>query len=272
MTIIVHGLGIIGASLCAALKRAGHTVFGRNRSADVCEYALLNGMIDGVAGDYRGADVVFLALPPEIIKRELDEGEFDDGQIISDICGVKGCLEELVFSKERNYRYVGIHPMAGKETTGIASAEATLFDGKNVVLVRNERTEEEAFSVVRSLCKDMGFGNFVVCSAKEHDARIALTSQLAHVVSNAYVKSDTALGCKGFTGGSFQDMTRVGFLSKEVWAQLFLLNREELLSELSNLIGNLAEYEKALCAGDEKELLSLLEEGNDAYLRTRAGD
>ena len=124
MKVIVYGLGIIGASVAASLKAAGHEVLGKNRSRESVVYALEHGMIDGEAHSLCGADVVFLALPPRVTMRVLDEGAFSDGCIVADICGVKVPVEEVVLKKPRAWRYVGTHPMAGKETSGIRSASA----------------------------------------------------------------------------------------------------------------------------------------------------
>ena len=265
MKIIVYGLGIIGASLCASLKRAGHTVCGRNRSREPVEYALAHGMIEGEVQSYEGADVVFLALPPKVAMRELEEGVFPEGCIVADICGVKSVLERTVLQKARGYRYVGTHPMAGKETNGIRSASADLFCGANFVVTCHERTDEEAVRTVCSLAKEMGFGRIITCSAEEHDRMIALTSQLAHLLANAYVKSPSAIDCAGFTGGSFQDMTRVAHLDADIWTELFFLNREYLLLETDRLIADLTACRNALAEGDEERMRALLCEGVAAH-------
>ena len=263
MKIIVYGLGIIGASLCAALKRAGHTVYGRNRSREPIEYALAHGMIDGATDSCEGADVVFLALPPRIIMKVLDTEIFSPDTVVADICGVKCPIEEVVFAKSRNYRYVGTHPMAGKETSGIKSASATLFDGANLILTPRNETNPEALATVKTLGKEMGFTRIVECSAVRHDRMIALTSQLAHVVSNAYVKSPLTDGCVGFTGGSFQDMTRVARLDEDMWTELFLDDADYLTAELGELIRHLTEYQEALQARDGARLRALLKEGRE---------
>lgn len=265
MNIIVYGLGIIGASLAAALKDAGHTVLAKNRSRGPVEYALSHQMIDAEASSYEGADVVFLALPPDATIRELQEGKFPDGCIVSDICGVKQAVEEAVFSAPRNYRYVGTHPMAGKETSGITSASRDLYRGKNLVITRSDRTDPAALKLIRGLAKDAGFGRIVECSAKEHDEKIALTSQLAHIVSNAYGKSPQALDVVGFTGGSFQDMTRVGGVDESLWTDLYFYDREPLLHELSSLIDRLSEYREALAQDDRETMRALLREGRLAH-------
>ena len=222
-------------------------------------------MIDAEASSYEGADVVFLALPPDATIRELQEGKFPDGCIVSDICGVKQAVEEAVYSAPRNYRYVGTHPMAGKETSGIASASRDLYRGKNLVITRSDRTDPAALELIRGLAKDAGFGRIDECSAKEHDEKIALTSQLAHIVSNAYGKSPQALDVIGFTGGSFQDMTRVGGVDELLWTDLYFYDREPLLHELSSLIDRLSEYREALAQDDRETMRALLREGRLAH-------
>lgn len=265
MKIVVYGLGIIGASLAAALKKSGHTVFGKNRSRDAVEYALEHGMIDGEAESFCGADVVFLALPPEATLRAFDL-EFPDGCIVADICGVKRSIEEAVYAVPRNYRYVGTHPMAGKETSGIRSASGELFQGKNLVLTVCEKTDPSAVQLIRRLGTDAGFSRIVVCSAEEHDKKIALTSQLAHIVSNAYIRSPEAgKTIVGFTGGSFQDMTRVGGVDADLWTDLYFANRDFLLSETEGLIGRLSQYCEALRNGDKESMRALLRDGKKAH-------
>lgn len=265
MNIIVYGLGIIGASLAAALKDAGHTVLGKNRSRGPVEYALSHQMMDAEASSYEGADVVFLALPPDATIRELQEGKFPDGCIVSDICGVKQAVEEAVFSAPRNYRYVGMHPMAGKETSGITSAARDLYRGKNLVITRSDRTDPDALELIRGLAKDAMFGRIVECSAKEHDEKIALTSQLAHIVSNAYGKSPQALDVVGFTGGSFQDMTRVAPVDEAMWAELFCMNSEALCEEIVRLSRRLDAFADAIRDRDEARVCALMREGKACY-------
>lgn len=261
MRIIVHGMGIIGGSLAASLKAAGHTVYGMNRSKEPLEYALAHAMIDECKDSYEGADVVFLALPPRVTMRILDQAGFPDDCIVADVCGVKRVIGEAVSRRPRNYRYVGLHPMAGKETSGIRSASGTLFRGANLVLVEEAATDPEAVAIIRRLAAQIGFGRVVVCGGKEHDEMIALTSQLAHIVSNAYIKTPLAAVCSGFTGGSFQDMTRVAPMDEALWAELFALDRDALSGEIKRLMVRLGEYLAALESGDEDKMRELIAEG-----------
>lgn len=272
MRIAVAGLGIIGASLTRALKEnTEHTVDGWNRTRAVTAYALKQGYIHGSVADFTAYDVVFIALPPKASAEFLETHNFRDGAIVADICGMKKFLAEKVASAPHNYRYVGTHPMAGKETAGIEFSSADLFRGANIVLVQSDSTDKEALQTIADLYAKMGAGKLIVCPASYHDGKIAYTSQLPHLISNAYVKSPSAKNCLGFTGGSFQDMARVAAFNEEIWTNLFFLNRENLTAELQTLIGHLSEYLDALKEGDEEKMKALIREGNAARERLPLG-
>ena len=151
--------------------------------------------------------------------------------------------------------------MAGKETSGIQFASSELFNGANVVITRSEQTCAEALQEIKSLVTAMRFGRIVECTAEEHDRKIALTSQLAHIVSNAYVKSPQVTNCKGFTGGSFQDMSRIAGVDEGIWTQLYMGNRAFILEELEGLIDQLTVYRDALKKEDGEKLSAALKEG-----------
>ena len=260
MKIMIAGLGLIGGSMAKALRRAGIAADGTDRE-EVCARALAEGAVGGVARDLSAYDVVLIALPPAAAMRMLDEGGFADGAIVADICGIKDEIEKLVFSKPRNYRYVGCHPMAGKEVSGFENSCETLFDGASMIVIENEKTDKAARETLEALFLKMGFGCIRRCDARYHDRKIAYTSQLAHIVSNAYVKSETANGFPGFTGGSFQDMTRIAGVDESVWTDLYFLNRDAVTEELSGLIARLEEYLAALKNGDREGLRALLRAG-----------
>ncbi|MBQ8319579.1 MAG: prephenate dehydrogenase [Clostridia bacterium] len=259
--IAVIGLGIIGASLGGALTRAGYAVYGTDQDAEAVKKAILRGYIAGEAKRIAEFDAVFIAVPPKATVKILDETPFKDGAFVADICGVKEPMEKTVYSRPRAYRYIGLHPMAGKETSGIDAASVDLFENANLIITVCSQTEESAKTEATSYATALGFGKIVVCSAKEHDKKIALTSQLAHIVSNAYVKSEEISGCEGFTGGSFQDMTRIAGVDERVWTQLYAANRGPILSELTRLIDCLNEYKHALQEEDDKTLCEALRAG-----------
>ena len=247
-----------------ALKRAGYFVAGWNRSEKPVKYALQNKIIDEKAENF-DYDVVFVALPPEATTAFIDTRKFKEGSVVADICGVKKYIEDAVYSKPRNFYYVGCHPMAGKEVSGIENACADLFDKANMVITHSPETDKSALVLMRKLTADMGFKYLVECSAETHDKKIAYTSQLAHIVSNAYVKNNEIAECLRFTGGSFQDMTRIAGVDEEVWADLYLKNAKNLSQNIERLIGALTELKEAVEGGDRDNLVHILHDGRQRF-------
>lgn len=267
--VVVVGLGIIGGSIAAKLTQVGYYVAGKDIHENSEQYALKKGYIHETATTLNAYDVVFIATPPKAAMRILQEETFKDGAFVADICGVKSCIEQAVYESPRNYRYVGLHPMAGKETSGIESATVSLFEKANAILCRADKTAQSDINEAQEWLKILGFGKIVICTAKEHDQKIALTSQLAHIVSNAYVKSPQVQGYEGFTGGSFQDMTRIAGVDEEIWTSLYFHNRAHVLEELSGLIAHLQEYQTALEEADSEKLKSLLKAGREIREKIR---
>ena len=265
MKICVAGLGIIGGSMCMALKRADYEVYGYNRSQKPVEYALEHGIIDGAVSEFTVFDVVFVALPPKATVDFINAHKFKKGAIVADICGVKKYIEDEIYKMDRNFRYVGCHPMAGKEVAGIQNASEKLFDGASMIVTSCDKTDSDAYDTVISLATEMGFGRIVECSAEFHDRKIAYTSQLAHIVSNAYVKDADAEDCIGFTGGSFQDMTRIAGVDEGVWSELYLKNRKNVSDKISALITSLTEIKEAVDSGDENQLKEVLKVGREQF-------
>ncbi len=259
--IAVIGLGIIGGSICGALTKAGYEVDGFEQKEQSLQFALQAGYIQAKGTQLADYDAVFIAVPPQATAEYLENGKFKDGALVMDICGIKSELERVVYSKKRNYRYVGLHPMAGKETSGIASATPDLFKKANLIITHAPQTDPKDIAEAKEYAKAMQFGKIVECSAKEHDQKIALTSQLAHIVSNAYVKSPNVQNCDGFTGGSFQDMTRIAGVDEKMWTELYMCNKEYILQELEGLIEHLTVYRNALKNNDADELSNALKAG-----------
>ena len=263
MKIMIAGIGLIGGSMAKALNNAGFDVDGFDRDK-VVEFALKESIIKNKAENFEDYDIVFVALPPDATMQFINENKFKDNAIVADICGVKKVIEDLVFSQSRNFKYVGCHPMAGREVSGIENSTDSLFNKASMIIVKNENTDEKAVETLSSIFEQMGFKLLRFCSADYHDTKIAYTSQLAHIVSNAYVKSPSGKNYVGFTGGSFQDMTRIAGVDEEVWTRLYMLNREKISEELSTLINNLQKYLVAFENNDENQLKQLLIEGRKA--------
>ncbi len=280
MNILVVGLGLIGGSLCKALKKyTYHTVYGCDLNHDI-EYAALRDVaIDKpFDGDFSDVDIAVIALFPEAAEKwfSTHASEMKQGTLITDVCGIKGKFSERMkqIAEENGLRYLGVHPMAGKEFGGYHNSSGDLFVKANFIVVPFEDSREEDTALLSDLAKEIGAGKIVVTSPENHDKMIAYTSQLAHVVSSAYVKSpELGLEC-GFSGGSFQDMTRIATMNEKMWTELFMQNREYLIYELDLLIENLGRYSEALKTGDYDTMNRLIAEGRELKennIRSRIG-
>lgn len=280
MKVLVVGLGLIGGSLCKAMKKyTSHFVVGCDLNHDIEFSALRDVAIDmEFDGNYSGFDLVIVSLFPEAAEKYIMEnaGNFDKNTLITDVCGIKGdfSLRMKKMTEENGLRYLGMHPMAGKEFGGYHNSSADLFQNANFIITPFEDSKQEDFDLLSGLAKEIGAGKIVNTSPENHDKMIAYTSQLAHIVSSAYVKSpELDLEC-GFSGGSFQDMTRIATMNEKMWTDLFMQNKEYLIYELELLIENLNKYNEALKKSDSDEMLRLIAEGRqlkENNLRHRLG-
>ena len=270
MTVGICGLGLIGGSMAKAYKAAGHTVLGYDTSDATLGYTALAGITDGVLSteNVKACSLLFVALYPEPAAEYLRAiaPHVAKDTVVMDLCGTKKEICECGFALARQYgfTFVGGHPMAGTQYSGIKYAKATLFKGAPMVLVPPVYDDIAFLDKLRTLLAPAGFGKFSVITAEEHDRIIAFTSQLAHIVSNAYVKSPTAHVHKGFSAGSYKDMTRVAWLNEQMWTELFLENKQPLLFELDTIIRSLSEYRAAIENGDADTLKALLRDGRIA--------
>lgn len=267
MTVGVVGLGLIGGSFAKAYSACGHRVLAWNRTASVTAFAQMAGAVDEelTQENIVSCDLLILTLYPEASVEYLKKmGQFvSKSAVVIDACGTKRQICEACFpiAKKYGWLFVGGHPMAGTHFSGFKYSRATLFKGAPMVLVPPQRDDMQLLERVTKLLAPCEFGRFSVATAQEHDRMIAFTSQLAHVVSNAYVKSPTATQHKGFSAGSYKDLTRVAWLNAPMWTELFLDNRDYLTGEIDGLIHALQEYRDALQTQDAETLCRLLEDG-----------
>lgn len=265
-TVGIVGLGLIGGSMGLALRRDGIRVFGFERSPESARQALQRGAADRIDGELKDCALVLLALYPgaavEFVREHI--AEFRQGALIADLCGIKRCVcgELEPLCAEHGLFFLGAHPMAGRETSGIGSALPGLFFGASLVLTPGEGLPEELIEAFSGFMREhAGFGCVIRTSPEHHDRMIAYTSQLAHILSSAYIQNPLCERYSGFTGGSFQDLTRVARLNSGMWGELFQKNRDMLCEQLDVLIDNLQRYRQALAAGDSGQLLALMENG-----------
>lgn len=270
MTVAVIGLGLIGGSLAKSIKaRTSNTVFGIDLDMEVLTLARLSGAMDEALNNDRlqTCDMVLLALRPSAAVSWLRQHaeHISSSAIVVDMCGVKRavCAPMTELAAEHGFSYVGGHPMAGKERGGFVNSSAELFDGAAMILIPNGSTGIDTLETLKAFFIDIGFSSLTFTTPEEHDRIIAFTSQLAHIVSSAYVKSPEAQKRRGFSAGSFRDMTRVALLDEDMWTELMLDNADNLSVQVDTLIENLQEYQSALKNRDAQALMALLKDGRE---------
>ena len=267
MTVGIVGLGLIGGSFAKAYHAAGWRVLGYDRDESVLSFTQLADAVDEpLTMDNIGTcELVLLCVRPLAAVEYLRQAapHISGKPVVIDCCGTKRTVCAACFPIAAQYgiTYLGGHPMAGTQFSGFKYAKADLYHGAPMVLVPPRFDDIELLGRVKDLLTPAGFGSYSVTTAEQHDEMIAFTSQLAHVASNAYIKSPTAKKHKGFSAGSYKDMTRVAWLAPRMWAELFLENRDFLLKEIDCYIEHLSQYKAAMEQNDEEELIRLLDEG-----------
>ncbi|MBO5928680.1 MAG: prephenate dehydrogenase [Clostridia bacterium] len=269
MTVGIVGLGLIGASLAKALKAyTTHTVRGFDVDAATTQYAKLSGIIDNDLpfDALKDCDYVLLAAYPQANNDYLTKAapHIASQTVVLDCGGIKreACGIGFAIAKQYGFTFIGGHPMAGLHRSGIKYATEELYQNASMILTPPNTEDIGLLERVSAFIKSMGFGSVTVTTPAEHDRIIAFTSQLAHVVSNAYVKSPTAEVHRGFSAGSYQDLTRVARLNESMWSELFLANRDNLVYEIDTIMETLAEYRKAIAENNREELQALLRDGS----------
>ncbi len=270
MNIAVVGMGLIGGSFARAIKeKTAHTVFGTDADPQVLAKARLVGAIDESLDSERLATctLVIIALYPQAAIDWLaaNAAHLAKDAIVTDTCGVKqavcgGCH---AIAQQHGFAYIGGHPMAGVEHSGFDHSRGDMFEGASMVLTPVQGTPISEVDRLRKFLLTLGFARMVITDPAGHDRMIAYTSQLAHIVSSAYVQSPCALEHRGFSAGSYRDMTRVATLNEEMWTELFLDNCQPLAEELDALIERLQEFAVAIKAQDGDRLRAMLRAGRE---------
>lgn len=269
MIVGIVGLGLISGSMAKAYAAAQWTVLAANRNKTILDFAMLDGVVDAELNEtnIKACDLILVGLPPEASIQWIRDHahEIDPHTVVMDLCGTKRVVCQAVFplAEQYGFTFVGGHPMAGTQFAGYKNAFATLFVGAPMVLVPPAGHDMDLLDTCKRLLAPAGFGKLSVTTAEEHDRMIAFTSQMCHVVSNAYIKSPTARSHRGFSAGSYKDLTRVAWLNADMWAELMLENRDCMLFEMDVLIENLKAYRTAIANNDFAALRQLLQEGKE---------
>ena len=276
MNVAIVGLGLIGGSMAKSIKnRTAHTVWGADLNSETMTMARMCGAIDAPLTEENlpQADLILVAIRPgaaiEWVRQHADR--IAKSAILVDLCGVKRTVVAAIapIAEQYGFAYIGGHPMAGRERGGFTASTEDLYVGASMILTPDKRTDMRLLETLKSFFLDLGFAGLTFSTPEEHDRIIAFTSQLAHIVSSAYVKSPEAQRRRGFSAGSFQDMTRVARLDEDMWTELFLDDEDFLTKELDELIGHLTDYRNALRDKDAQRLHDLLKEGRE--LKATAG-
>lgn len=267
MTVGILGLGLIGGSLARAYTKAGHTVLACEQDDSMLMFAQLAGVCHGVmdTNSIPSCDLILLSIYAGGSADWLEKNGayISPDALVIDCCGIKTEICDRCFPVAQKYgfTFVGGHPMAGSHNSGFKYSRSNLFQGAPMVLVPPRYDDAQLLQRCQDALSPCRFGSFSVTTAQEHDQVIAFTSQMPHIISNAFIKSPTALGHKGFSAGSYKDLTRVAWLNPQMWAELFLSNRENVLAELDQYICSLNQYRTAIENNDTDTLTTLLDEG-----------
>lgn len=267
MNVGILGLGLIGGSLARAYALEGHTVYAAEKDGQMLSFAMLAGAVHGKLDESTigSCDLILLAIYPGGSAAWLEENAqlVSPSALVMDCCGIKReiCQRCFPLAKQHGFTFVGGHPMAGSHFSGFKYSRANLFTGQPMVLVPPVFDNIDLLDRIKEALKPCHFGTFSVTTAEKHDKMIAFTSQMPHIVSNGYIKSPTALEHRGFSAGSYKDLTRVAWLNSQMWAELFLENKDFVLDELDFFIQSLTAYRDAIEHNDMDTLLALLDEG-----------
>ncbi len=274
MNVGIIGLGLIGGSLAKSIKKnTAFRVFGFDKEKTITDYAALSGITDGTLDDKTIGlcDVLFVALCPKAAENaiEINAPKFKKGALVIDCVGIKRdiCEQAFKIAKENGFIFIGGHPMAGTQFSGLKNAKDTLFHNACFVLTPKPDEDVAVIGKARDIIIEIGFSRVSVMTPERHDKLIAFTSQLAHIVSNAYVKSPSAKDHKGISAGSYKDLTRVAYLNENMWTELFMDNKNNLIFEIDNIVSELQKYSEALKNDDSEALCRLLKEGKEAKIK-----
>ena len=267
MNVGILGLGLIGGSLARAYSKAGHNVYACEQDESMLAFAQLSGAVKDILNQdtIPGCDLILLAIFAEGSAQWLENNAhlIEKDALVIDCCGIKKAICNRCFplAEKHGFTFMGGHPMAGSHNSGFKYSRSNLFQGAPMVLVPSRFDDPELLQRAVDALEPCKFGSFSVTTAEEHDKMIAFTSQMPHIVSNAFIKSPTAQSHKGFSAGSYKDLTRVAWLNPQMWAELFMSNKENVLFELDSYIKSLEAYKDAILNNDENALIALLDEG-----------
>ena len=267
MTVGILGLGLIGGSMARAYAKVGCRVLASDADESILSFAQLAGVVNESLNKNNIAEceLLILCVYADASATWLEEHaqHINRDALVIDCCGIKTAICQRCFpiAEKYGFTFIGGHPMAGSHNSGFKYSRSNLFQGAPMVLVPPRFDDPMLLQRIKDALLPCGFKSFSVTTAEDHDEMIAFTSQMPHIISNAFIKSPTALSHNGFSAGSYKDLTRVAWLNPQMWAELFLSNKENVLQELDFFVNSLSSYRKAIADNNTAELITLLDEG-----------
>lgn len=264
--ILIIGLGLIGGSYAIGLKNKGYEVGGIDISKKTIDYALEKGIISSgqtfASKEYVSQfDLIIFAVYPKVITAWLKENQdyIKTGAIITDVIGVKSSVvEEVQDILRSDLEFVGAHPMAGKESSGIENASDKIFEGANYIVTPTEKNTEKAVEKIKALGETLGFKKISELSPKIHDEMIGFLSQLTHCIAVSLMTCKDSDKLVDYTGDSFRDLTRIAKINEEMWSELFILNKENLLEQMDLFLDKFSELKKTIVDSDTEKMKEIM--------------
>jgi len=264
--ILIVGLGLMGGSYAEALTAAGYHVGAVTRTQSSIDYALENGMIESgtitPTPDYIGEfDVIVFSLYPHVFLEWIEKYQYSikKGAILTDVTGVKQSVVYKVQAIIRpDLEFIGAHPMAGREVYGVQNAKAEIFHGSNYIVTPTDANTERAIEICKDLGKAVGCARISVLSPEEHDEMIGFLSQLTHCIAVSLMTCKESEHLVDYTGDSFRDLTRIARINEEMWTELFLLNKRELLEQMNLFVSQFGKLRQAIEDGDTDTMKDMM--------------
>ena len=263
--VLLIGLGLIGGSYAMGLKKAGWHVAAITRSQSTVDWALEHGIIDEGAAfvDPKlvgGANLIIFGLYPTAMVEWIREHQhlFCSGALLTDVSGVKcGIVDEIQSFLREDVEFIGSHPMAGREVSGVRNANDQIFVGANFIITPTEKNSEEAIEKVRALAKQLRFGKISILTPDEHDKMIGFVSQLTHAVAVSLMNMSDNTHLKDYTGDSFRDLTRIAKINEVMWSELFFLNKENLVGLIDSFVASIEELKQTILEENTEAIQAL---------------
>lgn len=241
MKILIVGLGLIGGSYAEALSKKGYEVGAIDQKQEAIDFALRKGYIasgkTSVDKDYVGKfDIVVFALYPHAFVEWIEKYQncLKSGAIVTDVTGVKGGVVcDVQNALRKDVEFIAAHPMAGRECSGVENANAEIFEGANYIVVPTEKNTQEAIELCKDLGRELGFKHISELSVKQHDETVGFLSHLTHCIAVSLMVCKESGHLADYTGDSFRDLTRIAKINDEMWSELFLLNKDEIVEQMN---------------------------------------